>query len=106
MATFASAAGPQFLVRCEAGRQISLRRVGATSGTALTLRTTFGDRAVPASVSTASSVGLAASLSVSDSLLDQLAFSRGRFAVDAEGLPRLIVPAWPEPAKVIEDCRA
>ena len=40
-----------------------------------------------------------------DPLLDQIAFSRGRFLVQAEGGPSLILPAWPEPARVIEDCR-
>jgi hypothetical protein len=44
-------------------------------------------------------------LPVSDLLLDQMAFSRGRFLVAVEGGPWLIVPAWPEFGRVIEDCR-
>jgi len=32
-------------------------------------------------------------------------FSRGRFMVHVDGLPDLILPSWPEPAHVIEDCR-
>jgi hypothetical protein len=46
-----------------------------------------------------------AQLPVSDPLLDQMAFSRGRFLVTIEGGPSLVVPAWPEVGHVIEDCR-
>jgi hypothetical protein len=34
-----------------------------------------------------------------------MAFSRGRFLVTVEGGASLVVPAWPELARVIEDCR-
>ena len=40
-----------------------------------------------------------------DSLLDAIAFARGRFAIEADGLPPLFLPSWPEIARVIEDCR-
>jgi hypothetical protein len=45
------------------------------------------------------------SLVPTDPLLDQLAFSRGRFAVAAPGTALLVVPSWPEPFRAIEDCR-
>jgi len=45
-------------------------------------------------------------LAAYDPLLDALAFSRARFAVVAAGSPPLVLPAWPEIARVIEDCRA
>jgi hypothetical protein len=102
LAAYGAAAGSTFLFRCDAGRSISLVRAGASSGSSLTIRTTFGNRALPA---TAQPDGLVASLAASDPLLDQMVFSRGRFAVQAEGQTLLIVPAWPEPARVIEDCR-
>jgi len=41
-----------------------------------------------------------------DGLLDAIAFSRGRFAVEAEGRGRLILPADPVISRVVEDCRA
>ena len=41
-----------------------------------------------------------------DPLLDSLAFSRGRLGVTVAGSPSLVVPAWPEVARVVEDCRA
>jgi hypothetical protein len=40
-----------------------------------------------------------------DSLLDALAFSRGRFASMMPGSPALVLPAEPEIAHVVEDCR-
>jgi hypothetical protein len=40
-----------------------------------------------------------------DSLLDAIAFSRGRFIVDGGGGLRLVLPASPEAARSIEDCR-
>lgn len=85
-----------FMLRCDLGRrQLSLARVGAPAGTPLTIRTSSATRAVPDS----------AELASADPLLDAIAFSRGRFAVEAAGVPDLIVPAWPEPGRVVEDCR-
>ena len=48
---------------------------------------------------------LAVALPVGDPLLDAMAFSRGRFMVEARGWMPLYLPAWPEVARVIEDCR-
>ena len=48
---------------------------------------------------------IAASAGARDPRLDQIAFSRGRFLVDVAGQSRLVLPAWPEVARVIEDCR-
>lgn len=48
---------------------------------------------------------IAATLTARDGLLDAMAFSRGRFAVETQGLPTLYVPSWPEVSRVIEDCR-
>jgi hypothetical protein len=38
-------------------------------------------------------------------MLDKLAYSLGRTMIEASGTPTLILPAWPEVARVIEDCR-
>ena len=102
-ALFGSPQGPSFIVRCEPSRQVSLIRAGAATGATLTLRASSGARALPA---TPRPEGLAASLAAGDALLDALVFSRGRFAVEAEGQPLLVLPAWPEPARVVEDCRS
>ena len=40
-----------------------------------------------------------------DPLLDAMAVTRGRFAVETEGMPTLYLPPWAEVTRVIEDCR-
>jgi hypothetical protein len=101
-ATFGAAGAASFVVRCEPGRQISLVRADLASASALVVRTTFGERSLAAS---ARPGGATATLAASDPLLDQILFSRGRFLIRAQGAADLVLPTWPEPARVIEDCR-
>lgn len=49
--------------------------------------------------------GVAVTLPARDPLLDAMAFSRGRFAVEAAGTAALYIPSWTEVSRVIEDCR-
>ena len=96
----------QFVLRCDrARRQVVLSREGVATQPALTVRTSAGDRRINGSQQTDPLAYLSAALPASDRFLDAMVFSRGRFAVEASGLPRLVLPAWPEPARVIEDCR-
>lgn len=48
----------------------------------------------------------AISLDPSDYMLDRIAFSRGRFAIETAGLQSLAIPIWPEFTRVVEDCRS
>jgi hypothetical protein len=82
-----------FGLRCDPGRREVI--VSGPAGGRLRVRTSYGERTLAAG----------AALPAADPLLDEMAFSRGRFAVETEGLETLVVPAWPEPARVIEDCR-
>lgn len=94
VATFGPARAPRLVVRCDSvRRQVSL----SVDGMALPLRvrTSFGQRGLPAG----------AMLAAGDPLLDEMVFSRGRFTLEAQGMAALIVPTWPEPARVVEDCR-
>lgn len=94
-----------FLLRCDrASRRVTLSREG--TGSALTIRTTSAARTLPATSRTEPLAYLSASVAASDPLLDAIAFSRGRFAVDVPGMARLVLPAWPETARVAEDCRS
>ena len=90
-----------FELRCDGGLQIRLVRSGAGPGE-MWVSTTYGTRGLTAA---AEQGALVVRLAASDPLLDEMAFSRGRFAVQARGTAMLILPAWPEPARVIEDCR-
>ena len=96
-----------FFLSCNAqARQITLLRLGA------------GDRPLPMRVltETASRAGLAEPageqfagvalrLDPNDPLLDAMALSKGRFAVEVDGLPPLYLPSYAEVSRVIEDCR-
>jgi hypothetical protein len=97
----------RFIVRCDRGRrQVSLWREGAAAGNMMTVRTSYGARNFPLSVQAEPMAYVYTSLPASDRILDQIAFSRGRFTVEVPGQPMLVLPAWPEPARVVEDCRA
>jgi hypothetical protein len=95
-AEYGEAGAAMFSIRCDTvQRRILLSRPGAP-GT-LTIRTTYGSRDLAAADAEA--------LPATDPFLDEMVFSRGRFAVEAAGQPLLILPTWPEPARVIEECR-
>ena len=49
---------------------------------------------------------LVLSLRPQDPVLDEIAFSRGRFVFEVNGLPTLYMPAHAEIGRVIEDCRS
>jgi hypothetical protein len=101
-ATFRSVGTVSFEVSCERGRAVRLRWSGAQAP-AFSIRTSFGERRLP--VSEVHIGMILVDLPPSDPLLEQMAFSRGRFLVQAEGAAALILPAWPELARVVEDCR-
>jgi hypothetical protein len=91
-----------FILRCEPSRSVTVALIGAQAP-ALIVRTSYGERRLPATPIHVNE--MLASIAADDPLLDQMAFSRGRLLVQAEGAAGLIVPAWPEIARVTEDCR-
>jgi hypothetical protein len=68
----------------------------------LTVRTQTQTRALSA---VPQAGALVASVSARDPLLDAMAFSRGRFAIEGGNLPPLRIPSWTEVSRVVEDCR-
>jgi len=98
-------AAPLLTVRCDiATKRVSFTRPGAAQG-AMTIRTSYGAMAWPATASAGAAPQTAATRAASDPALDQIAYSRGKFAVEVAGLPSLILPNWAEISRVIEDCR-
>ena len=100
-------AGGRLTLRCDpAARAVRIERgeagAPAPAPTTLTIRTQTSSRAVSA---VPQAGALVASLGAGDPLLDAMAFSRGRFAVEGGNLPSLYVPSWTEVSRVIEDCR-
>lgn len=82
-------------------RQIRLGRPASVAG-AVTIRTSSTTRSLTAH---AVSGGAELSLPVADPLLDAMAFSRGRFTIEQSGQVPLVIPAYAEIGRVIEDCR-
>jgi hypothetical protein len=95
-ATFTETGGvADFILHCNlAQRTVTLSRPGATG--AVTLTTSYSPMTWPS---------LPVSLVATDPFLDKIAFTRGRFTVESAGTVKLVLPAWAEPARVIEDCR-
>ncbi len=104
-------AAPLLVVRCDRTRPaIVMQRPGfgasqvpATITTSSTLRRLTAAPANPAVQNAAIPFEIA--FAVRDPLLDAIAFSRGRFMLEMGGAQTLVLPAWSELGRVIEDCR-
>jgi hypothetical protein len=99
--------GDALVLSCDrAAGMVSLVRPGtATGDVAVTLITASTTRTLNAEAVAGPPPMIALALPARDPVLDAMAFSRGRFAVETAGLPTLYVPSWPEVSRVIEDCR-
>ena len=106
-ATFVDTASQfQLSLTCSrATRQVTIARPASNAAAFLFVWTTAQARNLPASYNPATGRS-SAIVAAWDPLLDAIAFSRGRFAVGVSGQGQAVLPAWPEPARVIEDCRA
>lgn len=71
----------------------------------MTIRASTALKAFPASNSNETPPYVAAAVPVTEPHLDAMAFSRGKFLVAVKGAADLIIPTWPEFARVVEDCR-
>lgn len=98
---------PRFTMRCDPnGRSVVLSRAGRASGTArMTIRTETQTRTLAANATTDGLPAVESRLAANDRLLDAMALSKGRFAVEVPGTPTLYLPSWAEVTRVIEDCR-
>ncbi|MCZ8019360.1 hypothetical protein [Novosphingobium sp.] len=77
----------------------------ATMPVPLVLVTTSGTFPLLSDPAAGTAKQVAVLIPARDRSLDALAFSRGRFAIEVTGLSPSYLPAWPEVARVIEDCR-
>jgi hypothetical protein len=96
---------PELLLQCEGARgRIQIARRGATSAN-VNVRTTSVARTLSLQPTPAAPGYVSTELGARDGLLDAMGFSRGRFVIEGGGLPTLVVPAWAEVLRVVEDCR-
>ncbi len=101
-----AASEPRFAIRCLRRGEIELVRYGNFAGDdAMTVRTESVSRRV-AGLPMTDNPSLRAVLPASDSLLDAMAFSKGRFAIEARGVPTLIISASPAATESVRPPRA
>lgn len=98
---------PLFALRCDRARAvITLSRAGSAPGPLpMSIVTTSQLRPLSADPANSGAPTLAVALPPRDPVFDAMAYSRGRFAVEINGLPTLFLPSWAEVGRVIEDCR-
>jgi hypothetical protein len=106
-AMFATAAGaPQLWAHCaRATRRVLISKSANAAAPFLNVWSSSAQRNLLSAFNPASA-RLTAELGAYDPLLDALANSRGRVAVGVSGQVPLVMPPWPELARVIEDCRS
>ena len=106
MARFVDTTGTARLVlECtRATRRVSISLTSTAPAASLSLWTSIASRSLPARFE-ANAMRVTAELPAYDALLDAIAFSRGRISVTMPGGVPLVVPAWPEAARTVEDCR-
>jgi len=100
-------AGLSFARSCmrDTGRVSLIRYQAANSANpAMTIRTETATRTL-ATAPGDGAASVAANLQPRDPLLDAMALTRGRFAVETSNSQPLYLPAWSEVTRVIEDCR-
>jgi hypothetical protein len=105
-ARFVDATGTaRFALECsKATRRVTISRSSATAAPGIFIWTTDASRSLGARFDPAA-MRVALELAARDPLLDAMAYSRGRIAVVMTGAEPLVMPAWPEAARTIEDCR-
>ncbi len=106
-ARYGSSGGTLFAIACNRAQgTISLIRTGSSAASLpMTVATTSVTQALSVDPAPGGQPQLITTLRSSDPLLDAMAFSRGRIAIEVNGLPTLYLPAWAEIGRVIEDCR-
>jgi hypothetical protein len=97
---------PQLTIRCSRPtRHVTIAKPASAAAPFLFVWTSSLSKSFSATFDPATAQ-LSATLESTNTLLDALAFSRGRFGVSVPGAPALVLPAWAEVGRVIEDCRA
>lgn len=92
-------------LRCDKARTRIFLSVAGQSGGPMVLRTSSSMKSLPAAQASTTPAYVAAELMPRDAILDAIAYSRGRFAIEVSGLRPMAIPNWAEIGRVIEDCR-
>lgn len=98
---------PLAMLSCDrASGQVLLMRAGsAPTAVPLAVATTSQRRPLLSDPVRSPAGWLVVAVPVRDAVLDAIAFSRGRFALETAGLETLYLPSYPEISRVVQDCR-
>lgn len=106
MAVFVEADGRESFAMVCSGGELTLSRAGqAGSAVPMRIRTETAQQLFNAEPASNGASVLNVQMRSRNPILDAIALSRGRFAVETAGLRTLYLPAWAEVTRVIEDCR-
>lgn len=95
-----------FTMRCDrSASSMVLTRANAAGSPRMTIRTETQSRDLAAMQDNRDLYAASARIGAGDRLLDAMALSKGRFAVETGNTAALYLPAWAEVTRVIEDCR-
>jgi hypothetical protein len=95
-----------FILRCDrAGKRVFASVPGGTAGSLRLSGTSGGARSFTAQPTGGQPAYVAAVIPARDPVLDAMGFSRGRFRIGFAASPDMLIPAWPEFTRVVEDCR-
>jgi hypothetical protein len=95
----------QLTIRCaRSTRRVAFLKTAPTGAPFLWVWTSSLKKNLPAAYD-AASARVISDLQAYDPMLDAIAASRGRIGFSSSGLAALVIPPWPEVARVIEDCR-
>ncbi len=93
-------------LRCDKGRgRIYLSVAGTAQSGSFLIWTSSTMKAFEPMQASGEPPYVAADIAPRDPILDAIAFSRGRFAIEVGGLRPMAIPNWAEIGRVVEDCR-
>lgn len=93
-------------LRCDtARRRIFLARQGAATGGSLVVRSSSALKEFAASPTGGTPAYHAVEILPTDPILDAMALSRGRIAIESDGQTPIAIPSWAEITRIVEDCR-
>jgi hypothetical protein len=107
IALFGDAGGDALVtLRCDVLRdRVYLTRKSAQAASNFTLRSSARLKSLAAVTTGGSLPYIAAEILPDDPILDALAYSRGRIALETDGELPVALPVWSEIGRIVEDCR-
>jgi hypothetical protein len=94
--------------RCDKARgriYVSRANENGSAASNLTIRSSTALKQYAAAATGSSPAYIAAEIAPTDNILDAMAYTRGRIALETSGQQSLAIPVWSELPRVIDDCR-